>query len=163
MQLSALRPRRSTATLAIQVAATPPIMPPEPPPAPPGVRAAPGHQVERRLEPPAGDLLGDVWEQEEVAGWRGTWIRRGPGSLFDAYWEHPGGERVLTTVEIRQRGSFVTVLRRHPNGGACRYEGEFQAGWREVSGRYSCSWARDQMPWRARIVHVHEVTPQVLR
>ena len=151
------------AAIAALVAAPAVATPPLPPPDPPYPPTPPPYELEQRSDPAPADLLGQVWEEEEVAGWRGTWIRRGRSPVFDAYWEHPGGERVLTTLEVHQRGRYVTVLRRHANGGACRYEGEFRPGWREVVGRYSCSWAPDQAPWRARIVHVDEVTPQVLR
>jgi len=159
--------RRLALTLALltaaPAAAIPPIMPDGPPPVPPNTNLPPPWMTSPRMERPVGDLLGQVWEQDEVAGWRAVWIRRGRSNIFDAYWQHPSGERVLAVIEITLRGRQVIVVRRHAGGQYCRYDGALGPGWREVSGRYTCTWERTPMAWRARIVHLDEVTPHILR
>lgn len=113
--------------------------------------------------PPDGDPLGDVWEMEEVAQWRGVWMRRGNSPIFDGYWTHPSGERVRVPVEIRVRGRSVTVLRGHGGGESCTYVGRIARGWVNVAGTYTCSWERTPMNWRAQIVRMGDVTPAILR
>jgi hypothetical protein len=112
--------------------------------------------------PPPPNTLGDVWEEEEENSWRGTWIRRGESNLFDAYWVHPNGERVLAVLEIRNRAREVKVTRRHPDGQGCDYRGEIDENWLAVHGTYSCSWNRHSSPWRARIVRMQDVSPALL-
>lgn len=141
--------------------------PPETPPVPPGWESSPPRLVlpppERRGNgPPYGDPLGDVWEEEEENAWRGTWIRRGQSRLFDAYWVHSSGERVLAVVEIVSRGRDVDVIRRHGDGQECTYRGTIEPDWVEVRGWYSCSWNRHSSPWRARIVRMRDVSPALL-
>ena len=115
------------------------------------------------LPPPPANALGDVWEQEEENSWRGTWIRRGQSHLFDAYWAHPTGERVLAVLEIRNRGREVRVVRRHSDGQSCDYRGEIDENWLDVRGSYSCSWTSHSSPWQARIVRMQDVSPALLR
>jgi hypothetical protein len=143
----------------------PPLRPPPPashwnqhPPRPP----VPAPQAYRRDEPPPPGALGDVWEEEEENMWRGTWIRRGESRLFDAYWVHPSGERVLAVVEIINRGREVEVVRRHPDGQGCSYRGTIAENWVDVRGWYSCSWHRHSSPWRAQIVRMRDVSPALL-
>ena len=90
-------------------------IPPLPPPEPPQPSTPPPYQFVPPRTPPA-DLLGQAWEQEEVAGWRAVWIRRGNSRIFDAYWSHPNGERVLVPLEIFLQGRRVIVIRRHAGG-----------------------------------------------
>lgn len=113
--------------------------------------------------PPPPNILGDVWEEEEENMWRGTWIRRGESHLFDAYWTHPTGERVLAVVEIRNRGRQVKVVRRHSDRQSCDYHGEIDENWLEVRGSYRCSWTSHSSPWEARIVRMRDVSPALLR
>ncbi len=128
----------------------------EPPTYPGGDRAV-------RATPPFGDALGDAWEMEEVASWRGTWLRRGSSRIFDAYWVHPTGERVRATLEIWLEGRSVTVVRRHPGGKYCRYDGIISPDWWSVEGRYTCTWERTPMAWRATIVRLEQSLPALLR
>jgi hypothetical protein len=139
-----------TASAPLAAQAIPPL-PPPPPPYPP------------REGPPPPDPLGDVWEMQEVSEWRGTWIRRGRTRFFDAYWTHPYGERVLATVEIIRNGGHIIVVRRHTQGRYCRYDGALSEDGRNISGTYTCTWARTPMPWQAHIVWMQEAEPQVLR
>ena len=141
---------------AAPLAASATVAPPPPPPRPP-------LPAEDTPYPPHGDALGQVWEQEEVSGWTGTWIRRGLSSVFDAYWSHPGGERVLAVLEVQGGGREVSIIRRHANGQSCHYRGHIAPGWREVTGHYTCSWESTPMPWRARIIRMRDVEPQILR
>ncbi|HEY9219784.1 MAG TPA: hypothetical protein VIO94_17175 [Phenylobacterium sp.] len=113
-------------------------------------------------EPPYGDPLGQVWEEDEVSQWRGVWVRRGTSFVFDAYWTHPTGERVLAVLEVSGRGRDVTIMRHHPGDRWCRYDGRIADNWIDVAGEYRCSWGDDVMPWRARIVRMRDVTPAVL-
>jgi len=160
-----IRPLTVLAILLAPAAAgaTPPIMPDEPPPVPPGEMRTPPYRQVVPSGPIPGDPLGDVWEMEEVASWTGTWIRRGRTGRFDGYWRHPTGERVLAPLDITREGRRVIVIRRHTQGRYCRYDGAFSVDWRAVSGRYTCTWARTPMPWRARVLHLEEVTPELLR
>jgi hypothetical protein len=103
-----------------------------------------------------------VWEEEEENEWRGTWIRRGQSSLFDAYWVHPNGERVLAVIEIRNRGREVQVTRRHADGQSCEYRGQIDESWANVSGSYRCSWNNHSSPWGARLVRMQDVSPALL-
>lgn len=148
---------------AAALAAIPPL--PEPPP--PADYYDPEPQREPVFPPrgraPPADPIGDVWEMEEVAGWTGVWLRRGSSPTFDAYWTHPGGERVRATLQIWASGRDVVVSRRHAGGKSCRYEGTLSPDWGEVEGHYTCSWERTPMPWRARIVRMADVTPALLR
>ncbi|HEX2561212.1 hypothetical protein [Phenylobacterium sp.] len=145
----------AAAPLAAAATVAPPPIPPQPdwPPLP---------QSEPSERPPHGDALGQVWEEDEVSGWRGVWIRRGTSTVFDAYWWHPAGERVQAVLELSGRGREVTLHRQHPDGQSCRYEGRIAANWTDVAGRYTCSWEATPMPWRARIVRIADVTPAVL-
>ena len=120
-------------------------------------------RVEGRQQPPYGDALGDAWEMEEVSCWRGTWLRRGERNIWDAYWKNPNGERERAILQMWLRGSEVTVIRRHDRGKYCRYDGTISTDWWSVSGWYSCTWHKTPMQWRARIVRLPEVLPNVLR
>jgi hypothetical protein len=122
----------------------------------------PSPQEGPRGEPPPPDALGDVWEEEEENSWRGTWVRRGGSRLFDAYWVHPSGERVLAVLEIKNHGREVEVVRRHPDGQGCDYRGTIAENWVDVDGWYSCSWHRHSSPWRAQIVRMRDVSPSLL-
>ena len=110
-----------------------------------------------------GDLLGDVWEMREISDWSAVWIRRGYSRLFDGYWTNPNGERVRAVLEITSRGNAVTVLRRHPAGKYCRYDGRVLPDRVRVEGSYTCSWERTPMPWRAQIVHLRDNAPDLFR
>jgi len=146
------------AAAPVAASATPPLPVDQPPPPPLTHPPALG-----RVGPPPGDLLGQAWEQEEVSGWRGLWLRRGMTRIFDAYWQHQGGERVRAVLEMHPTRNGVVVIRRHPGGQYCRYDGTFQHDVRWINGRYTCTWQRTPMAWSARIVHLDEATPQVLR
>jgi hypothetical protein len=113
---------------------------------------------------PYGDQLGDAWEMEEAACWRGIWTRRGRSNVWDAYWIHPRGERARAELKIDNNGHDVVVRRSHPNGSSCRYEGKISGDWWEINGTYHCSWEpRTIMPWRAQIIRLERSEPQLLR
>jgi hypothetical protein len=103
---------------------------------------------------PQDDVLGDVWEMEEVSCWRGTWLRRGKSNTFDAYWKNPTGERERAVLRIWVKGRNVIVYRPHEAGKYCRYDGAIGPDWLSVEGRYSCTWHRTPMHWQARILHM---------
>lgn len=149
-----------TLTLAATVGSAPclPTALSDRPPIPPAAQ-----RVEGRASAPYGDPLGDVWEMEEVACWRGIWIRRANNRFWDGYWVHHSGERVRATLELWRDGRSVTMVRRHDHGQYCRYDGTISADWWTVAGRYTCTWERTPMPWRAYIVRTEYSHPQVLR
>ena len=128
------------------------------PPIPPA-----GQRVDGRPPAPYGDVLGDAWEVEEVACWRGIWIRRAEGRLWDGYWVHHRGERVRATLELWHEDRSVTMVRRHDHGQYCRYDGTISADWWMIEGRYTCTWERTPMRWKAYIVRTEYSHPQVLR
>ena len=154
------------ALVAAMATSTPPLMFVEEPPCPPGYElndmVAP-ERLEPSATPPYGDALGEAWEMQEVACWRGFWLRRGRTEIFDAYWVHPGGERVRATLQMWRHGRSVTVVRRHTKGRYCRYDGTISPDWWSIDGRYTCTWERTPMPWRARIIRLEQSLPQLLR
>ena len=139
------------AAATVVVAQPPQPLPPPPPPADDSARL------------PGDDALGDVWEMEEVAQWRGVWIRRGRSERFDGYWVHPTGERVRAMLEIHVKGDDLVVQREHPGGQSCTYQGRIGGDRVAVTGTYTCSWERTPMPWRAQIIRMREVSPAILR
>ena len=127
------------------------------PPVPP-----PGRDFDSTV--PYDDELGEAWEMEEAACWRGIWTKRGRGNVWDAYWIHPRGERARATLRIENRGRNVVVTRTHRNGSSCRYEGKISGDWWEIKGSYRCSWEpATVMPWRAQIIRLERSEPQLLR
>ena len=112
---------------------------------------------------PYGDLLGDAWEIEENACWRGIWTPRGPGRVWEGYWFHPTGERVKAKLELWHDGRKVTMVRRHARGQYCRYDGVISSDWWSIEGRYTCTWERTPMRWRAYIVRTEYALPALLR
>jgi hypothetical protein len=120
-------------------------------------------RVGGRSSAPYGDIIGDAWEIEEVACWRGVWTPRAGGRLWDGYWFHPNGERVKATMELWHRGRSVTMIRRHERGQYCRYDGTISADWWTIEGRYTCTWERTPMQWRADIVRSEYSLPALLR
>ena len=123
----------------------------------------PDQRVGGRSSAPYGDVLGDAWEIEEVACWRGVWTPRAGGRLWDGYWFHPEGERVRATLELWHRGRSITMIRRHNRGQYCRYDGTISPDWWTVEGRYTCTWERTPMQWRADIVRTEYSLPALLR
>ena len=141
---------------------------PSPPPncAPPLSAEAPIPPPARTFDPrvPYGDRLGDAWEMEEAACWRGIWTRRGSTNVWDAYWIHPRGERARAVLRIESRGRDVVVTRSHANGYTCRYDGSISGDWWEIEGTYRCSWEpATVMPWRAQIIRLERSEPHLLR
>ena len=122
------------------------------------------NRTEGRPPAPYGDVLGDAWEIEEVSCWRGLWTpRSGGGRLWDGYWVHPSGERVKAALELWHDGRKVTMVRRHDRGQYCRYDGTISADWWSIEGRYTCTWERTPMRWRAYIVRTEYALPALLR
>lgn len=150
-----------------------PLIDAEPPAVPISPNCAPALSAEPPIPPPArtfdpgvpfGDELGEAWEMEEAACWRGIWTRRGRSNAWDAYWIHPRGERARATLKIENRGHDVVVNRSHPNGHSCRYDGRISGDWWEITGTYRCSWEPQTiMPWRAQIIRLERSEPQLLR
>lgn len=121
---------------------------------------------ERSFDPavPYGDELGEAWEMEEAACWRGIWTRRGRSNVWDAYWIHPRGERARAVLRIQNQGHDVMVTRAHSNGHSCRYEGKISGDWWEITGSYRCTWEPETIvPWRAQIIRLERSEPQLLR
>ena len=115
-----------------------------------------------RPQAPYGDLLGDAWEIEEVACWKGIWTPRS-GRTWDGYWFHPTGERVQAVLELWHKGRHVTMVRRHSHGRYCRYDGEISSDWWTIQGRYTCTWERTPMRWHGKIVRTEYALPALLR
>ena len=120
------------------------------------------NRVEGRAPAPYGYMLGDAWEIEEVACWRGIWTPR-EGRLWEGYWFHPTGERVKAPLELWHKGRNVTMVRRHARGEYCRYDGVISPDWWSIEGRYTCTWERTPMLWRAYIVRTEYALPARLR
>ena len=135
---------------------------------PPSIVASPNvippaaNRADGRPPAPYGDVLGDAWEIEEVACWKGIWTPRS-GRVWDAYWFHPTGERVKATLELWHKGRHVTMVRRHSQGRYCRYDGEISSDWWTIEGRYTCTWERTPMRWHAKIVRTEYALPALLR
>lgn len=105
---------------------------------------------QRYLSTAATTLLGRVWDETE-SGWTGVWTRRGASNVFDAAWTTQRGQRAQAVLTIDLRGNQVTVSRRDPSGGTCRYTGLIASDLRTVRGTYNCTWAPGQIPWSASI------------
>jgi hypothetical protein len=152
-------------------AAIPPLMEPPAPPFPcaetviaaPSAVPPPQQRTGGRSAAPYGDTLGDAWEIEEVSCWRGIWTPRAGSRTWDGYWVHPGGERVRATLDLWQTGKSVTMVRRHERGQYCRYDGTISPDWWSIEGRYTCTWERTPMRWRATIVRTEYAMPALLR
>jgi hypothetical protein len=121
------------------------------------------YRVEGRPPAPYGDVLGDAWEIEEVACWRGIWVPRPSSRLWDGYWFHPSGERVKAPLELWHEGRSVTIVRRHERGQYCRYDGTITPDSWSIEGRYTCTWERTPMRWRAYIMRSEYSLPALLR
>ena len=138
-------------------------------PCPPAIMSSPNvippgeNRVEGRPPAPYGDVLGDAWEIEEVACWRGLWMPRSAGPLWDGYWFHPNGERVKAPLQLWHSGRSVTMVRTHSGGQYCRYDGLISADWWSIEGHYSCTWERRPMRWRAYIIRFEYALPALLR
>ena len=87
-------------TLTVALATVAPVLCGSDVVASPSVIPPAANRADGRPPAPYGDVLGDAWEIEEVACWRGIWTPR-KGRLWDAYWFHPGGERVKATLELK--------------------------------------------------------------
>jgi hypothetical protein len=120
------------------------------------------NRADGRSSAPYGDVLGDAWEIEEVACWKGIWRPRS-GRIWDGYWFHPTGERVKATLELWHEGRHVTMVRRHSHGRYCRYDGEISSDWWTIEGRYTCTWERTPMRWHAKIIRMEYALPALLR
>jgi hypothetical protein len=149
-------------TLTVALATVAPVLCGSDVVASPSVIPPAANRADGRPPAPYGDVLGDAWEIEEVACWRGIWTPR-KGRLWDAYWFHPGGERVKATLELWHSGRNVTMVRRHSQGRYCRYDGVISSDWWSIEGRYTCTWERTPMRWHAKIVRMEYALPALLR
>jgi hypothetical protein len=120
-------------------------------------------RVGGRRSAPYGDVLGDAWEVEEVSCWKAIWSPRAGSKIWDGYWFHPNGERVKATMQVWHQDRSVTVVRRHPRGQYCRYDGIISPDWWTIEGSYTCTWERTPMHWRADIVRTEYAMPALLR
>ena len=97
------------------------------------------------------DRLGTRWDEEEVAGWKGVWTRRGNTNVFDARWERPGSTAATAVLTIELNGNTVRIERRHDNGQGCTYTGTLAPDGVTVSGKYGCDSAPGPFDWKATI------------
>jgi hypothetical protein len=87
-----------------------------------------------------GDVLGSVWSEQEVDGWRGTWTRTPGTNDFTANFIHPDGLQIGGSLRMVVSGYSVHIYRWNPGTwGTCGYDGTFAADFRSVSGTYSCT------------------------
>lgn len=103
------------------------------------------------------DVLGAVWYEEEVSGWKGVWTRVGRTNEFTAEFTHPSGERIGGRLRMTVNGDEVTIYRYNPGmWGKCAYIGTFSPDFSTVSGTYFCTDKNDdptpKYTWNARIV-----------
>ena len=110
-------------------------------------------KLQRRMgmEPPVsgGCGLGMRWEEEE-AGWRSVWTRRGSSNVFDASYTGPGGERAATVNVVTIEGNRVSIKRSASSDGyGCNYDGTVQSDGVTITGTYSCG--SGSKNWRATI------------
>jgi len=103
----------------------------------------------------AGDVLGSVWHEEEVDGWKGVWTRVGPNE-FTAQFTHPSGQTIGGRLRMTVNGHEVNIYRDNPGTwGKCAYVGTFSPDFATVSGTYFCTDQNDhptaRYPWGARI------------
>jgi hypothetical protein len=101
--------------------------------------------------------LGSRWNEVEGV-WRGTWVRRPGTDTFDATWhcqEH-GNEAATLRIRFEQQGAVVVERTQRSQGstvsGTCMYRGTLDRSGTQVTGRYSCSFGGDDLPWSATIV-----------
>lgn len=93
-----------------------------------------------------------VWYETE-GDWQGTWSpvdARARDGRYTASWRR-GRSRESATLAIQINDGRVVITRTQPDGGACRYEGFFNAAGNVVTGTYTCDWAPTPMSWRASI------------
>ena len=83
--------------------------------------------------------LGLYWDEEE-AGWRGTWTRRGNSNIFDARWVRSGYQAVDNVLRINASGNRVMIQRWDPNDSnrTCSYAGTVDSDGISVRGKYTC-------------------------
>ncbi len=103
------------------------------------------------------DVLGQTWNESEVAGWRGVWTRIGTSNEFDARFTHPNGTSIGGKLRMEVDRRNVSIFRWNPGTwGICSYIGTFSAGFTSVSGTYQCTDANENWtqpyPWNATIL-----------
>ena len=103
-----------------------------------------------------GDVLGRVWHEEEVSGWKGIWTRDGNTNEFNAEFRHPSGQTIGGKLSMEVQGNSVYIHRWNPGTwGTCEYVGKFSADFKTVSGTYRCTDENSQptptYQWSARI------------
>jgi hypothetical protein len=86
------------------------------------------------------DVLGRVWQEQEVAGWRGVWTRVGNSNEFTARFTHTNGGQIGGRLRMFVQGKTVKIERWNPGAaGRCDYIGTFNANYTAVSGTYRCT------------------------
>jgi len=95
------------------------------------------------------DVLGRVWYEAEVAGWKGVWTRIGNSNQFNARFQHPNGTVIGGRLRIQVSGNSVRIDRWNPGTwGKCVYTGKFYNNWKSAGGSYRCTNQAGQwMPW----------------
>lgn len=96
--------------------------------------------------------IGTLWNEQEL-GWQGVWTRVGTSDRFQAVWTL-GARVVRANLQVIVKGNDVIVWREDTAGpgvgrGGCKYTGKISG--RSVSGKYSCTWAKRLIPWKATI------------
>ncbi|WP_064033424.1 hypothetical protein [Methylosinus sp. R-45379] len=95
--------------------------------------------------------LGTVWNETE-AGWQGSWTRVGKTEKYKAVWTK-GDREVRADLTMSITGDAVSIVRRDTSGPGvgkgCQYSGTIKGS--NVTGQYSCDWAKGPKPWSANI------------
>ena len=100
--------------------------------------------------------VGSVWNESEVAGWRGLWTRIGSSNEFDAKFTAPSGVTITAKLRMEIDRRNVSIFRWNPGTwGICSYIGTFSPDFRAVAGLYQCTdqngiWSA-QYAWNATI------------
>ncbi len=108
----------------------------------PPVIAPPGPPVQPA--PESIDVLGQTWNESEVASWRGVWTRIGTSNEFDARFTHPSGSSIGGKLRMDVDRRNLRIFRWNPGTwGICSYIGTFSADFSSVAGTYQCTDARE--------------------
>ena len=83
------------------------------------------------------DILGSIWDEGEVDGWRGVWTRKPGTNNFHANFTHPTHGPIEGELSMTVNGNTVRIQRWNQNApGRCEYNGTIVGG--EAHVTYYC-------------------------